>query len=302
VGSCSKLLVQVVHAALVLAALVALPASAARYSVYVYDYVGCVADHGCFYPNPITIRAGDSIGFGVDCEFGYCDRPGAYRHNVVADDGSFRCARGCDDDGGDGTPVVLDQMWGFVRAFNTPGLVRYHDEVSGASGLIVVLGGPDSRVVEYFNPDLGTYFITSDVGEQAYIDVGGAGNWRRTGETFKSGGPAKVCRFVGNPYPYEHPRGPNSHFYTANADECRSLKFSFNVFVPSWKFESEDFTTTAADAFGCPTPLTPIYRAYNNGFLRGIDSNHRITPNFAAYQSMLERGWIGEGIVMCAPH
>jgi serine protease len=60
-------------------------------------------------------------------------------------------------------------------------------------------------------------------------------------------------------------------------------------------------TITAADAFGCRPPLTPVYRAYNNGFERGIDSNHRITANVRAYQSMRERGWIGEGVVMCAP-
>jgi hypothetical protein len=51
----------------------------------------------------------------------------------------------------------------------------------------------------------------------------------------------------------------------------------------------------------CPSGLVPVYRAYNNGFARGIDSNHRITSNFAAYQQTVAAGWIGEGIVMCAP-
>ena len=36
-------------------------------------------------------------------------------------------------------------------------------------------------------------------------------------------------------------------------------------------------------------------------FARGIDPNHRITANPASYQATLARGWIGEGIVMCAP-
>ena len=45
----------------------------------------------------------------------------------------------------------------------------------------------------------------------------------------------------------------------------------------------------------------PIYRAYNNGFAKGIDSNHRITSNFASYQAQIAKGWSGEGVVMCAP-
>ena len=50
-----------------------------------------------------------------------------------------------------------------------------------------------------------------------------------------------------------------------------------------------------------PGGLTPVYRAYNNGFAKGIDSNHRITSNFASYQQTVAAGSIGEGIVMCAP-
>ena len=46
---------------------------------------------------------------------------------------------------------------------------------------------------------------------------------------------------------------------------------------------------------GIPSP------AYNNGFARGIDSNHRITSNRAAYLQTVAAGWIGEVVVMCAP-
>jgi hypothetical protein len=56
-------------------------------------------------------------------------------------------ARGCDDSGGDGTPAVFSLKWGFNRVLNTPGLVAYDDELSGARGLIVVLGGPGLLVV-----------------------------------------------------------------------------------------------------------------------------------------------------------
>jgi hypothetical protein len=73
-------------------------------------------------------------------------------HNVVADDGAFRCARGCDGEGGDGTPVsgfscnartgscfpdaTLQMV--FTLQFNVPGIVNFHDEVGGATGVIIV--------------------------------------------------------------------------------------------------------------------------------------------------------------------
>ena len=47
--------------------------------------------------------------------------------------------------------------------------------------------------------------------------------------------------------------------------------------------------------------MSAVYRAYNDGFAKGIDSNHRITANKAAYDEQVAKGWKGEGIVMCAP-
>jgi hypothetical protein len=65
--------------------------------------------------------------------------------------------------------------------------------------------------------------------------------------------------------------------------------------------ESYDFLTTPSPAGSCGTGSMPVYRAYNDGFRRGVDSNHRITSNFAAYQQTIAKGWIAEGVVMCAP-
>jgi len=63
-------------------------------------------------------------------------------------------------------------------------------------------------VVEFYNTNLDHYFITADPNEAAAIDSGSAGpGWSRTGETFRSGGNASVCRFYGSQSP-----GPNSHF------------------------------------------------------------------------------------------
>ncbi len=160
-------------------------------------------------------------------------------------------------------------------------------------------------VVEYFHPVLNNYFITADPVEQAAVDSGAAGaEWRRTGTTFKAGGPNQVCRFYGNAR--ANPAtggiyGPNSHFYTVNAAECAGLKAAQNPGAASWFFESNDFNTTPSVAGTCPGGLVPVYRAYNNGFARGIDSNHRITANRAGILEVVAQGWSDEGIVMCAP-
>jgi hypothetical protein len=43
----------------------------------------------------------------------------------------------------------------------------------------------------------------------------------------------------------------------------------------------------------------PVYRAYNNGVARGVDSNHRITTSAAGIQEVVARGWVSEGVVLC---
>ena len=155
-------------------------------------------------------------------------------------------------------------------------------------------------VVEFYNTTLDNYFITADATEAAVVDNGGAGpGWSRTGGTFAAGGSVAVCRFYGSITP-----GPNSHFYTAAADECAGLKQLQSATPASqkrWNFESLDFNTTAAVNKVCAAGTVPIYRAYNNGFTRGIDSNHRITASKEAIAAVVARGWSDEGVVMCAP-
>ncbi len=156
-----------------------------------------------------------------------------------------------------------------------------------------------AQVIEFYNTILDNYFITADAAEAKAIDNGSAGpGWIRTGNTFASGGTTPVCRFYGSQSP-----GPNSHFYTADADECEGLKH-LQATTPStqkrWNFEGLDFLTTPAIDGNCPAGLLPVYRAYNNGSTRGVDSNHRITTNPAALKEVVDRGWEDEGLVMCA--
>jgi hypothetical protein len=91
--------------------------------------------HGCFSPTPLAIDVGDSVTF-----YPYADPFSTGPHNVVADDGSFRCSFGCDGEGGSGTPGDYTTHWMFTRTFNTPMVVHYHDEVGLAAGVIVVRG------------------------------------------------------------------------------------------------------------------------------------------------------------------
>jgi hypothetical protein len=74
-----------------------------------------------------------------------------------------------------------------------------------------------------------------------------------------------------------------------------------NPVAKSWKLESYDFSTSIPSNGKCASGQVPVYRAYNNGFARGVDSNHRIIGNLAAYQQTVAAGWIGEGVIMCAP-
>ena len=162
----------------------------------------------------------------------------------------------------------------------------------------------DLVVVEFYNSVLDAYFITSDPIEIAAVDSGSAGpGWLRTGGSFKSGGDSDVCRFYGSPSP-----GPNSHFYAADGPECDALfaqqlasSDPRRATQKSWSFEIFDFTTTRTANGTCPPSTMPVYRAYNNGFGRGIDSNHRITTDRSAIAQVVARGWIDEGVAMCAP-
>lgn len=155
-------------------------------------------------------------------------------------------------------------------------------------------------IIEFYNTTLDHYFITANSSEAAAIDGGSAGaGWSRTGSNFKSGGNSSVCRFYGSQSP-----GPNSHFYTVDSGECAYLK-QIQTSTPDsqkrWNYESLDFASTAPASGTCPSKTLPVYRAYNNGFSRGVDSNHRLTTNLAALQQAVTRGWSNEGVVMCAP-
>lgn len=178
------------------------------------------------------------------------------------------------------------------------------DGHAGTQRMPVAVVTPDNAfVVEFYNPVLEHYFITADADEALAVNNGAAGpGWSRTGGRFKSGGAIDVCRFYGSQSP-----GPNSHVYALDGSECQRLmdaQFSAvdprRTTVKSWNFEGFDFASTRPVNGVCASGLVPVYRAYNNGFARGVDSNHRITIDRSAIAQVVARDWIDEGVVMCA--
>ena len=153
--------------------------------------------------------------------------------------------------------------------------------------------------VEFYNINLRHYFVTAVQAEATAIDSGSAGpGWVRTGFSYDVyTGPVNqsgivtvpVCRFYGTPG-----KGPNSHFYTADADECAQVKKD-----PGWFYEGLAYHIPPWTG-SCPSGTQSIYRTYNDRAAQN-DSNHRFITNAATYQQMRDNSWKQEGIVMCSP-
>ncbi len=110
--------------ALVLLLALALAGPAARATTFHVNAGGDLA----FSPRDLTIQAGDTVTWS---------NSSGLPHNVHADDGSFRCANGCDGQGGDGTP---SGSWSFSRTFGSAGVIPYHCEIHGGAGGVGMSG------------------------------------------------------------------------------------------------------------------------------------------------------------------
>lgn len=159
-------------------------------------------------------------------------------------------------------------------------------------------------VVEFHNTYLNHYFLTIDAEEMAAIDSGAAGpGWIRTGLAFHAYRspipPGTYCaedcgvpvsRFYGTPG-----LGPNSHFYTAFADEAAQLRRPGT----GWTFERVEFSIPLPDARGrCAPGLAPVYRLYNMRWMFN-DSNHRYVASAGERDRMAALGWHDEGVAFC---
>lgn len=210
-----------------------------------------------------------------------------------------------DNNGGGGTTARIPATSGYYTLPESGTyILEASSNVSGTTGNYTLQlvketstsAAPSLTVMEFYNTTLNHYFMTADTAEAAGIDSGAAGpGWIRTGYTFKAypsasapAGSAAVCRFYGTPG-----KGPNSHFYTADAGECAGVKTD-----PGWFYEGIAYYSLLPGPSGCAAGTIPLYRNYNNRWMHN-DSNHRFTTDSNAYQQMIAKGWAAEGVVMC---
>jgi plastocyanin len=115
-----------------------------------------------FNPPNITINVGDTV------RFTNADGP----HNVHADNGSFRCAQGCDGQGGNGDPI--DSAWTSTVAFTQAGVVTYRCDNHGAAGMvgtITVQGTQPTGNVPITGAFTGAWFDPNQSGHGIFIEV-----------------------------------------------------------------------------------------------------------------------------------
>ncbi len=173
---------------------------------------------------------------------------------------------------------------------------------AAASGLSAFAQTPVT-VVEYYNKEIASYFITARADEIALLDAN-PNLFTRTGKTFGTfaaaaapSGYAPVCRYQFLVPPSQF----SSHFYglpgdcTYIADTIRQLNLT------NFIYEGLDFATLSPSANGtCPASApVPIYRSFRK--LSPVDvSNHRYSVNASEYAEMTRRGWAQENVVFCA--
>jgi len=111
-----------------------------------------------FSPSVAVIEAGDTVTWVNTGGF----------HNVAANDGSFRCANGCDGEGGNGDPS--NDEWSFSRTFENPGEIGYFCEPHldlGMIGFIVVLPQGQASTVRFTS----TRFVADEGSVSARVTV-----------------------------------------------------------------------------------------------------------------------------------
>lgn len=159
-------------------------------------------------------------------------------------------------------------------------------------------GAPTIEVVEFHNGVDGQYFITADSREIALLDAGALGtDWSRTGASFRAwppdsaqGDALPVCRFFGTPG-----FGPNSHFYTAYANECAIVRDD-----PHWIEEGVTFRARLPVAGVCNANDVTVQRLWWQGDAVTA-SRHRYVTDRSMADAMRAGGWVLEGPVFCAP-
>lgn len=166
-------------------------------------------------------------------------------------------------------------------------LLDVHVPLPGTLGQVPAL--------EFHNTATNHYFIAPGAGEIDAILHGSAGpGWQLTGQSFNvwlnptpGDSTLPVCRFYSYPF--------NSHFFTLDPVECEAVKHNRD-----WTYEGIGFDIRPPDLHDqCPAGYLGVLRAYNDRAAQN-DANHRFTTSDSTLLDMVARGWIPEGIAMCA--
>jgi hypothetical protein len=193
-----------------------------------------------------------------------------------------------------------DSLW--LAGESTQPAARAGISGRGDPAVVHFVGG-STAAIEYYNSGLDHYFVSANPQETRALDLGLFQGWARTGLSFNVFGPsavgadgaAPVCRF------YIPPPFGDSHFFSASEAECGDVASRFPQFVletmEAMRMGPPDPVTGACSP---PTPV-PVYRVWD----ARTDTNHRYTASKATRDSMITRGWIGEGygpdaVAMCA--
>ncbi len=216
-------------------------------------------------------------------------------------------------------PYQWNELFGIVFYRWWPhDLTQLHNAIRAGYRIEVTdrfLAGVPTTAVEFLNTDLNHYFLALPDEARAIEDGKAGSGWKRTGYDFpvrqvtydpfpgkhmeyNSPLSTEVYRFYGSTSP-----GPNSHFFTADRVEQNGLAWLARVSPadqPRWNPEGIAFNAFRKDNSGdCPAGKAPVWRAFNGGAARGLDPNHRYSPDRAVIDGMLSQGWVGEGVAFC---
>ena len=177
--------------------------------------------------------------------------------------------------------------------------VHYWDTVEPPEiGSVVVSPAPPTQpVFAFYNEGIKHYFITASTAEKnSLLGGGGGGGWFMVDPGFNAWPADGLAPTAAKPVCRFYSAAVNSHFYTAGAGECESLK------QPSsgWTYEGIAFRALVPTKGSCYPGTHPVWRLYNDRFAQS-DSNHRFVASEDTYRHMIANGWIGEGVAFCSP-
>ncbi len=130
-----------------------------------------------FNPRNVTIKAGDTVRW-------INEGPGS--HNVYSV-GNFRCAKGCEAEGGDGSPSA--DAWIAEVTFRVPGTIAYECQPHVQFGMVgsVIVSAPDEEtptVNALVDNTFSNNDLTINVGERVFFsNQGGVHNFRTSDDS-----------------------------------------------------------------------------------------------------------------------